>query len=137
MGRLLNWYKKVVGSSYKKNKYEIARSKEALKLEKDYNIADKYLQRVRDVYKDLMGGKFTLRQAGKLEKQINTHFKEALAYSILFIFVAAGIYASVYLRDSITGFAVFTNNNPGFDLASLLFIGIFVFFVYLFIHHKD
>jgi len=63
--------------------------------------------------------------------------KEAAVYALLFIFVAAGIYSAVYLRDSITGFAVFTNNSPGFDLASLLFIGVFVFFVYLFIHSRD
>jgi preprotein translocase subunit SecF len=134
---LMDWYKKVVGRTYKEKKKEISRSKEALKLEKDLGIATNYLQQVNDVYSKLIRGRITLRQASKLEKQINTHFKEALAYSILFIFVAVGIYTSIYLRDSITGFAVFTNNNPGFDLASLLFIGAFVFLVYLYVNHGE
>ena len=109
------------------------------------NSFDESFHKLKSIYSDFMKGDLTKSKANKLEKSIlkssrnenKNKLREALEYTLFFVFAAVGLYVAVYLRDSITGFSVFTNNNPGFDFASLLFIGVFVFFVYMFMHRKD
>jgi len=132
--------------NYKRHRKSIERENSPIshKLKKDLqvysslgNLCEGYVHKFGSILSKLKNHKISERQANKLEKKVMSHMPEALEYSLLFVFAAIGIYAAVYLRDSITGFSVFTNNNPGFDFASLLFIGVFVFFVYMFIHRKD
>jgi len=81
--------------------------------------------KIREVIDNLRFGNFS-----------NKATKDAFTYSLLFVFVSLGIYTSIYMRDSVTGYAVFTNNNSGFDFFSLLFIGILVFVGYLYVHKE-
>lgn len=138
---LPKWYKRLSGRSRLEGKRDLKRTREISKLKHLYDIATNYVQQINNIGEKVNKRDLSPGQAGKLERKLFSYlkkdFKEALAYSLLFMFVALGVYSAVYLRDSITGFAVFTNNNPSFDFASLIFIGILVFVLYLYLHRED
>ena len=147
-------YGRVSGRRYRKLKGELSDSDTTRKIEKDFgkyshirDILEDGLKSLKKIYEDLVyGDKLTRRQAGKLEKKTDRRIRaslhdlvtESAVFAMLFLFLATGVFASIYQRRGITGFATFAGPAGMFgNFGTLLGMTFIVFALYLFLNKVE